>query len=116
MRLLLLMRRFRPGKVLWAGRLAQVGGGHAELHGARGAASWTVGASLTRSYEEPYGPEVDIWSIGVICYILLCGYFPFTGDESFSEDSMFSRIMTATFSFPDPEWTHISQEAKVCCD
>lgn len=57
---------------------------------------------------------MDIWSIGVICYILLCGYFPFTGDESFSEDSMFSRIMTATFSFPDPEWTHISQEAKVC--
>lgn len=31
--------------------------------------------------QKPYGLEVDIWSLGIITYILLCGFAPFRGYE-----------------------------------
>jgi len=56
-----------------------------------------------------YGPEVDLWSIGVITFILLCGYPPF-----FSEDlaELFEQIMTADYEFADEYWSAVSSEAK----
>ncbi|CAF1396448.1 unnamed protein product [Rotaria sp. Silwood1] len=55
----------------------------------------------------------DIWSMGVIMYILLCGYppfFPRNGENS--SYGMKNRIRTGDFQFPDVEWKNISQEAK----
>jgi calcium/calmodulin-dependent protein kinase I len=56
-----------------------------------------------------YGKEVDLWSIGVITYILLCGFPPFYDD---SNAVLFEKIMSGNFSFPAPYWSNISNEAK----
>lgn len=56
-----------------------------------------------------YGKEVDIWSIGVILYILLCGFPPFYDDNN---KKLFAQIVNANYSFPDPYWTNISAHAK----
>jgi len=59
--------------------------------------------------DKAYSNAVDMWSIGVITYILLCGFFPF-----FSEDSeiLRTKIISAEYSFPSPYWDNISEEAK----
>jgi serine/threonine protein kinase len=56
-----------------------------------------------------YGKEVDMWSIGVILYILLCGFPPFYDDNN---KKLFSLIVHASYSFPDPYWTDVSDKAK----
>jgi len=57
----------------------------------------------------PYDNSVDIWSIGVITYILLCGFPPFYGN---SDQQIFEKIMKADYDFPSPDWDDISEEAK----
>eukprot|EP00005_Dracoamoeba_jomungandri_P012224 CAMPEP_0174267920 /NCGR_PEP_ID=MMETSP0439-20130205/35429_1 /TAXON_ID=0 /ORGANISM="Stereomyxa ramosa, Strain Chinc5" /LENGTH=292 /DNA_ID=CAMNT_0015355737 /DNA_START=74 /DNA_END=952 /DNA_ORIENTATION=+ len=60
---------------------------------------------------EGYDKAVDCWGIGIIMYILLCGYPPFFDDgENMSE--LFDQILTGSFEFADPYWTDISDEAK----
>ncbi|CAF2872527.1 unnamed protein product [Rotaria sp. Silwood2] len=55
----------------------------------------------------------DIWSMGVIMYILLCGYPPFFPKlGEYSSSSMRNRIKTGDYQFPDVEWKNISQEAR----
>ncbi|KYR00537.1 myosin light chain kinase [Tieghemostelium lacteum] len=56
-----------------------------------------------------YDKEVDMWSIGVITYILLCGFPPFYGD---SVPEIFEQIMEANFDYPEEYWGSISKEAK----
>lgn len=56
-----------------------------------------------------YGAAVDIWSVGVILYILLCGFPPFY-DESTRE--LYKQIRKGKFGFPAPYWTEISDSAK----
>lgn len=56
-----------------------------------------------------YTKSCDIWSIGVITYILLCGYPPFYGD---SDTQIFESVKVGKFDFPSPEWDDISQTAK----
>jgi len=58
---------------------------------------------------EGYHQEVDIWSIGVIMYILLCGFPPFYADNN---AKLFEKIMNGTYSFPSPYWDKVSQSAK----
>jgi len=56
-----------------------------------------------------YDKEVDMWSIGVITYILLCGFPPFYND---SLPELFEQIMKADYDFPDDYWKDVSEEAK----
>ncbi|XP_065280555.1 calcium/calmodulin-dependent protein kinase type 1 isoform X2 [Dermacentor albipictus] len=59
--------------------------------------------------QKPYGKAVDVWSIGVIAYILLCGYPPFY-DES--DANLFAQILKGEFEFDSPYWDEISDSAK----
>ncbi|XP_023326569.1 calcium/calmodulin-dependent protein kinase type 1 [Eurytemora carolleeae] len=59
--------------------------------------------------QKPYGKAVDVWSIGVISYILLCGYPPFY-DEN--DANLFAQILKGEFEFDSPYWDDISDDAK----
>ncbi|OMJ74964.1 hypothetical protein SteCoe_25991 [Stentor coeruleus] len=56
-----------------------------------------------------YDFKCDIWSCGVILYIMLCGYPPFRGS---SEEIILNSISKGYFSFSGKEWANISHEAK----
>jgi len=62
---------------------------------------------LARSYTK----ACDLWSIGVITYILLCGYPPFNGDSDVAIFERVKRGLTSR-SFPKEDWDDISAEAK----
>lgn len=56
-----------------------------------------------------YDEKCDIWSAGVMLYILLSGDPPFNGAN---DNEIYRAIARKKYSFPDPEWKKISNEAK----
>jgi len=56
-----------------------------------------------------YGLEVDMWAVGVVMYILLCGYPPFYAED---DDEVFDQILAGAFDYPATQWDKISAEAK----
>jgi len=56
-----------------------------------------------------YDEKVDFWSIGIILYILLCGFPPFYDDDN---DKLFELIAKGKVEFPSPYWDNISDPAK----
>ena len=59
--------------------------------------------------QQKYDKACDLWSIGVIMYILLCGYPPFYGAN---DAEIFRAVQRVNFRFLSPEWDEISREAK----
>lgn len=57
----------------------------------------------------PYDQKADMWSVGVILYVLLCGYPPFV-DEN--QGVLFQKIRSGEWSFNERHWSSISKEAK----
>lgn len=57
----------------------------------------------------PYGTKADMWSIGVVMYILLSGYMPFEGEDF---DDIFAKIRAGRINFDYDEFKHVSEEGK----
>jgi len=57
----------------------------------------------------PYNCQCDMWSLGVIVFILLCGYPPFYGDD---DEELFTKIREGDYEFVSPAWDDISKPAK----
>eukprot|EP00933_Yihiella_yeosuensis_P000239 TRINITY_DN10037_c4_g1_i1.p1 TRINITY_DN10037_c4_g1~~TRINITY_DN10037_c4_g1_i1.p1 ORF type:complete len:486 (+),score=108.29 TRINITY_DN10037_c4_g1_i1:89-1546(+) len=55
-----------------------------------------------------YDEKCDIWSCGVIAYILLCGYPPFYGD---SDNEILKMVKKGDYKFISPDWDGISDGA-----
>ena len=56
-----------------------------------------------------YNEKCDIWSCGVILYIILCGYPPFNGAN---DRIIMEKVGRGIYSFEGPEWNQVSNEAK----
>lgn len=57
----------------------------------------------------PYGTQVDMWSLGVILYILMAGYPPFNGK---TQKDLFKQIRRGRYQFHEQFWGGISDEGK----
>ncbi|XP_018666684.2 MAP kinase-activated protein kinase 5 [Ciona intestinalis] len=73
-------------------------------------------SSVSVSSPYTYDKSCDMWSLGVIIYILLCGYPPFYSEHPSSrraiDRSMRRKIMNGTYNFPEREWERVSEPAK----
>ena len=60
---------------------------------------------LNNNYDE----KCDMWSCGVILFVMLCGEPPFYGE---SDEEIYNQILTSEVKFEQKEWDDISIEAK----
>jgi len=60
---------------------------------------------------QKYNSKVDMWAVGVVLYILLCGFPPFVEKNL---KALYKLIKSGKFSFPSPYWDNVSKEAKDC--
>jgi len=109
---LLLDRKKPPFKVKLAdfGFADAMRPGKRQMHARLGTPGYVAPEILA---DRPYGVEVDMWSFGVVLYILLCGYPPFDSEE---EEELSRNITGAEYDYDEPEWEHISKDAKDLID
>ena len=56
-----------------------------------------------------YNEKCDLWSCGVIMYLMLCGKQPFEGEN---DEEIYEKIRNCKIDFNDEEWDNISHDAK----
>lgn len=80
-----------------------------EMHTACGTPFYVAPDILLATDESGYGPNVDMWAVGVLLYILLSGRLPFSGD---TDEELFRNIMDGTLVWKKPQFDEVSAEAK----
>ncbi|KAI5952339.1 srk1 [Candida jiufengensis] len=61
--------------------------------------------------DERYSKEVDMWAMGCVLYTLLCGFPPFYDERI---ETLTEKVAKGQFTFLQPWWDEISQDAKNC--
>jgi calcium-dependent protein kinase len=56
-----------------------------------------------------YGHECDMWSTGVVAYMLMCGHPPFEGEDA---NKIFENVLTQELSFERPAFATVSEDAR----
>lgn len=64
--------------------------------------------------EKPYNRSADLWSIGIITYLLLCGCLPF--DDEHSDKEIIRQSIYDSVPYPNSIWKKISNEANLFVD
>lgn len=59
--------------------------------------------------EKQYTEKCDVWSSGIILYILLCGYPPFLGN---SDKETLEKVKSGIYDMSGDEWNGISNDCK----
>lgn len=78
-----------------------------------GTPSYVAPEILAEGRHRKYTKAVDIWSLGVVLYICLCGFPPFS-DELFSRDfpyNLSQQIKSGRFDYPSPYWDSVGDPA-----
>lgn len=65
---------------------------------------------LHQVIRQKYGKEADVWSCGVMLYIILCGEAPFFGE---GDEGIFKSIMKAKLDFSFEPWPSLSRDVKM---
>ncbi|KAI4149921.1 MAG: hypothetical protein LQ340_004369 [Diploschistes diacapsis] len=78
-----------------------------------GTPSYVAPEILENSKHRRYTKAVDIWSLGVVLYICLCGFPPFS-DELYTPENPYTlaqQIKAARFDYPSPYWDSVGDPA-----
>jgi len=59
---------------------------------------------------QPYTEKVDNWTLGVLMYVLLCGYHPFDPWGNLDDQDLLPRITAMQYDFNDRAWEPVSAE------
>ncbi|KAJ3780767.1 CAMK/CAMK1 protein kinase [Lentinula aff. detonsa] len=77
-----------------------------QLHSLAGSIGYVAPEVLLN---EGHGKKVDLWSVGIITYVLLCGYSPFRSDDV---KVLIRETTEAKIEFHDRYWKNVSPQAK----